>query len=178
MPVSSPFGKPELSSWLIEHVGSGANRYVLDVGPGQAMLSTRLRKAGALGNAIWVGLEIWAPYIRKFGLARLYAAVMVGDVRFYRWETFPNYLVTFLGDVLEHMPADDAIQVVAAARAHSDYVVCCFPTSPVKSADNENPFDDHVVDCYALAMAIGMFGEPVWQYDEHGAGILILEGTR
>jgi hypothetical protein len=132
MPYSSDEGK----DWLRERIGE-ALRYqpppgpwpvvegvmqipgprVLDIGAGSGAYVDLVRRASTLIPHV-TGIEIYEPYVEMFGLRGRYDEVMVADVREIE---LPSAEVAILGDVLEHMPLDEAVCVweKAIAAAHT-----------------------------------------------------------
>lgn len=99
MPYSYSFFKPEIRQWFIDNVPT--SKRILDVGPGQGTYSDLLRDLGYQIDAV----EVWAPYVDQFNLRAKYDNVYIQDIReFDLW----NYDFVILGDVLEHLPEEDA----------------------------------------------------------------------
>ena len=174
MSISSPGGKLELAAWIRDHVKGNVLR-VLDVGAGKGWMLQRMKKFGVLVDAHWIGIEAWAPFVKEFSLAKYYDEVIVCDVRFFDWAKRAPFDIVFLGDVLEHMPEDDAVDVLASAKRAARFVVAAFPVEDILSAGNENPFDNHVVNCIPLEQARALFGEPIWSWHDQ-TGVFVYEG--
>lgn len=85
---------------------------ILDIGPGVGtyhdLLSSHLRPA-----VLWSCIEIFEPYVERYRLRDKYRKVTVGDARAV---PFCSSDIVILGDVLEHMPFDDALVVWNKAR--------------------------------------------------------------
>ena len=75
------------------------------MGPGIGTYSDLLRSLGYRMDAV----EIYSPYIDKYGLRKKYDNVFVGDITTF---DISDYDFIILGDVLEHIPADDAIELI------------------------------------------------------------------
>lgn len=82
---------------------------VVDVGPGEGTYSVLGRHI--IHWARWVGVEIHEPYVERFLLGQKYDDLIVGDVREWKPE-LANYVI-LLGDVLEHLPLEDAKEVLS-----------------------------------------------------------------
>ena len=102
MPNSYDFFKAEIKDWIIQHVPK--HKRILDVGPGVGTYSTLLRSHGYRMDAV----EIFAPYIEKYDLINKYDNVFVGDICKF---DFKDYDFIILGDVLEHLHKEDAIDL-------------------------------------------------------------------
>lgn len=101
MPYSSDLGKAEIRDWL--RVLRPAT--ILDVGAGSGTYSRLFRHV--LPWSTWVAVEIHEPYVDRFQLKLHYDQVMVMDAL--DLEIGPGaFDVVLLGDVLEHLPEDQA----------------------------------------------------------------------
>lgn len=119
------------------------HRSILDVGPGHGKASILLREYLSEPPNVIDAIEAWEPYIARFGLGKLYDRVFRGDVTAetwttsaarYRWdaaETLRRYDLVLMGDVIEHIPLDDAL---ALLRRIPGRVVIC---TPVEYFDND-----------------------------------------
>jgi hypothetical protein len=108
MPYSSDEGK----AWMLKQLRAADPRTVVDIGVGSGTYG----RAAALeldSPPHLVGIEIHAPYVRRFDLHQWYDEVIVADVR---QIPIPAADVVILGDVLEHMRFADALAVWAKAR--------------------------------------------------------------
>ena len=102
MPHSYSFYKDDVKNWIIENVPK--HKRILDVGPGVGTYSTMLRTHGYRIDAV----EIFAPYIKKYDLISKYDNVFIGDICKF---DFKDYDFIILGDVLEHLHKEDAIEL-------------------------------------------------------------------
>ncbi len=89
-------------------------------------------------------LEVWEPYIKEFNLKSLYDKVIKVDVREYN--DF-NYDLVIMGDILEHMEKEDAINLwnkvaVQAKAAILSIPICHMPQGHVHG----NPYEEHIKD--------------------------------
>ena len=109
MPYSSPEGKP----WVCERICALHPASVLDIGAGAGTYATLLRPQ--LPGCTFTAIEVYAPYVDRFGLRDLYSALVIGDVRFFN--NLPLADVIILGDVLEHLQFDEALDLWDRARA-------------------------------------------------------------
>jgi hypothetical protein len=146
MPYSSLEGK----AWMKAQLGQLDPSGVLDVGAGCGTYFDLAAKPGQR----WMAVEAWAPYVGQFRLPERYrGGVVIGDVRQLLW---PDASVVILGDVLEHMPRADALQVWDLAREHSGHVLLSIPIGPYPQGPEQgNPLEAHVEtwtheECMAL----------------------------
>ncbi len=153
MPMSSDEGKP----WIRERIWSlaGADPVsVLDIGPGVGTYAKLLRGPAV---AHLTGLEVWAPYVETYRLREHYDEIVIGDARTTR---LPQADVVVLGDVLEHMPRTDALQLwersaTAARRAvYLSIPIVHYPQGEIEA----NPYEVHVEDDWDHDSVLQAFG--------------------
>lgn len=127
---------------------------VLDVGPGHGKAAVLLREYVLDPPVVIDAVEAWEPYVPQFRLRSLYNRVFVGDVTAETWQTRPgqtvaaqgvleSYSVVLMGDVIEHIPMDKALDLLA--RIPAPVVIC----TPVAWFDNDPhhihpPTEEHV----------------------------------
>jgi len=104
-----PWSADENRDWVLSHV-TKADR-VLDVGAGAGIWSDLLRSRVETISAV----EIFEPYIERFGLKGKYDSIYLGD---FRELVIPygHFTTVILGDVLEHFEMEDALKVWVKAR--------------------------------------------------------------
>ena len=102
MPYSSTAFKDDVKIHMLSHLPP--NTKILDVGPGSGTYGKLLS-----GYFQMDGLEIHEPYVDKFNLRSIYKNVMVGNIVTF---DFSEYDYIILGDVLEHIPKEEAIDLV------------------------------------------------------------------
>jgi len=102
MPYSFSYYKQELLEWFKMNVPT--HKRILDVGPGVGTYADLLAGQGYRIDAV----EIFPPYIKKYGLTDKYDNVFVGDICKF---DIKDYDFIILGDVLEHIPKEDAIKL-------------------------------------------------------------------
>jgi hypothetical protein len=137
-----PHSDPALRPWVADTlIGLGvAPATVVDVGAGAGDWLTYLGQV--FPAAAWTAVEIWEPYVQRFGLAARYDKVVIDDVRDWPMEHADLYL---FGDVLEHLAADDAVQVWDRARAHARWLVINLPVLPYPQGPTDgNPHEAHL----------------------------------
>jgi hypothetical protein len=145
MPMSDPSHRPWVIKRLREAAGGdlGRVRSVIDVGAGFG--GWREFAGPWMPNSRWTAVEIWQPYMERFMLPNRYHQVHCADVRLL--DPFPRADIVIFGDVLEHMPAQDAAAVWYRARAVSWRLVIGIPVRPYpQGASQGNPFEAHVAD--------------------------------
>ena len=138
MPISSSEGK----DWTRQKLRDLAPESVLDVGAGAGTYAKLL--AGSRPARL-VALEVFEPYVEKYGLRELYDEVLLGDAR---TTELPPADVVVLGDVAEHMSVEEAQDLwrragEAAARAvYLSIPIVHYPQGELE----HNSHEVHVVD--------------------------------
>lgn len=147
MPTSDRQGK-FIAKALIDNA---CPSIIWDVGPGEGTYRNLVEgdDPGQSWNIHWwVGVEIWEPYIQQFGLEDKYNEIICGDIREQAFDNqvmlFENPLIIF-GDVLEHMPEDDARALILRAKQHFRYILVSIPIVHAPQGEvNGNPYEAHL----------------------------------
>jgi SAM-dependent methyltransferase len=104
-----PWSADEHRNWILDRIEPDS--YVLDVGAGAGVWADLLKDKVKVIDAV----EIFTPYVWRFGLQQKYRKIYHGDFR-----TLPipvNYYdYIILGDVLEHFKYEDAMVVWEKSR--------------------------------------------------------------
>jgi hypothetical protein len=106
-----PYSHEEGKDWMVDRITARAPKSILDVGVGAGIYAQLLRPR--LPGTCLIGIEVFEPYRAMFHLDDLYDELLIGDARTIPW---PKADVVIMGDVVEHMPADDAQLVWSKAR--------------------------------------------------------------
>ncbi len=107
-----PWSADENRDFLLAQIDP--SDHVLDVGAGAGIWADLLQGKGVRRRNIHA-VEIFVPYIERFGLANKYGHIHIGDFREIPIPT-DMYHVLILGDVLEHFKYEDAMEVWEKAR--------------------------------------------------------------
>lgn len=140
MPTSDAEGKQWSQELIIQH----APLKIVDVGCGDGTYARLLRECGWEG--VLYGVEIWDPYVAEYGLSSLYDELMVADIRDIGWPSLPErgQMIIF-GDVLEHMPKADALEVLEKAQEYFGYILVSLPIVHSPQGEvNGNPYEAHL----------------------------------
>lgn len=163
MPFSSEAGKASIA-WALARMP--VPKTALDIGCGQGTYAKMFPKLQ------WTGVEIWEPYVEKYGLKDLYPSLQIADAR--EWDTDEHFDVCFLGDVLEHMTKEEAKGVVAKAKRWADTVVISIPLGHYPQGEYEgNPYETHIEDYWTDPDVKQAFGEPTWSDIDQEIGVYI-----
>lgn len=117
------------------------NINVLDIGAGEGKWGKFLKGKVNLIH----GVEVWSPYIYKYGLRNLYDKLFNMNMK-----DFPfgkqKYDVMILGDVLEHLEFNEAVKFINDAKQFIDRIYLIIPTSLCvqDGAYWGNPYESHL----------------------------------
>ena len=150
MPFSSDSGKAHIQK-LLEKINP---KTVLDVGAGCGTYADKFKKP----KQIWTAIEIWPANVTKYKLAEKYDRVITMDVR---TAVIESHDVVIFGDVLEHMPKEDAKELLARARAVCKNVIVSIPLGHYPQDEYDgNPHEKHITNNWTLEDLIATFGSP------------------
>jgi hypothetical protein len=119
MPTSAWDGR----RWVTDRFAESKATTVIDIGPGEGTYSTLGRHL--IWWAQWIGVEIFEPYVDRFLLGDKYDQIVVQDARTWR-PLMEDYLILF-GDVLEHMPYQDAVNLLEFHKALATEIYVSVP---------------------------------------------------
>lgn len=145
MPTSIAEGK----DWSLKRYERIRPETVTDIGPGEGTYAKLFRPVHK--GIWWTAIEIHKPYVTKYKLRNTktrtdrYDEIHVEDVRGADNHLFHRDLV-IAGDVLEHMPREDAVtllQRIEAAGAWNILISLPIVEAPQGEVDG-NPAEEHV----------------------------------
>ena len=102
MPGSYPQGKDEIIEYIINN--NESSTFILDVGPGYGTYGGRLNQIYKIDC-----VEIFERYISDYSLTNIYNEVHIGDICEF---DYSKYDLIIMGDVLEHINTDKAIELI------------------------------------------------------------------
>ena len=143
MPMSDPSHRPWVLESLRDAFEGNLRRVasVIDVGAGFG--GWREFAGPWMPASRWTAIEIWQPYVERFMLPYRYHHVINQDVR--ELDPFPAADLIIFGDVLEHMPAEDAKAVWDRARLVARKLVIGIPVRHYPQGESEgNPWEAHI----------------------------------
>jgi hypothetical protein len=145
MPCSTIVGKSAVALVLSRFNATRPVRQIVDIGPG---MGSHKRLFGKIvPDARWIAVEIWGPYLARYGLDRLYDRVYLSDATCFDFSLIEPGGVILFGDVLEHMKKDTAQRIVARSIRQFDLAVLSVPIGHwPQDEENENPWEKHVDD--------------------------------
>ena len=147
MPTSDAEGK----DWSLARFKRHQPRTVLDIGPGEGTYAKLFRPHGPdVPGVWWTAVEIHKPYVAKYKLRstktrKAYDEIHVEDIR----ESADHLLhrdLVIAGDVLEHMPREDAVALLQRAEAAGAWhILVSLPIVESEQGEVEgNPHEAHV----------------------------------
>lgn len=138
MPLSTADGR----GWVYDRIADTTSAVIVDAGAGEGTYSVLARHLRL--DARWVALEIHEPYVERFLLGQKYDDVIVTDLRDWSPIDVPGGYTILMGDVLEHMPREDAAKVIDHHLQFADELMVSVPI--VYSPQDEcygNPYEAH-----------------------------------
>lgn len=140
MPTSAYEGRSFFTNHLMDRVDE--IRTIVDFGPGEGTYSTLGRHI--IPSAEWVGVEVFEPYIERYDLLQKYDDVLIGNMKDIEIDQCD---LAIFGDVLEHVTAQEAVDVLEymATRARHIYVSCPIVPAP-QGPSHGNDHEAHLHD--------------------------------
>ena len=134
---------PEGKDWILEKVKPITGvKSILDIGAGEGTYYNLFKPL--FPKAMFIGIEAWPPYAKKFNLAKKYDLLMLEDIR--KCPIVWGCDIVVFGDVLEHMCRSQAIALYAQYREVSRYIVISLPIIHYEQGEvNNNHYEVHVV---------------------------------
>src|SRR5688500_3065789 len=120
---------------------------VWDVGPGEGTYAMLCADYIASAETFWFAVEIWKPYISQYDLKLKYDKVIHDDIRNLPFvgEADQGADLIIFGDVLEHMPEDDARQLILKAKQHFRWILVSITIIHAPQGEvNGNPYEAHI----------------------------------
>lgn len=170
MPGSSGEGKRQALEMMLEL----DLKHVLDVGPGIGTWRDLLFTF--YPEATYHAIEIFEPYVERFGLRRKYTEVRIADasdpeLTFKPWEF---YDLAIFGDVIEHIERQRAIDMVW--RIPWKHAIISLPLGEFPQGPSDgNEAEAHVATWYALDVEEAF--HPVKSWFGRTIGVFLLERT-
>ncbi|MFD5027007.1 methyltransferase domain-containing protein [Streptomyces sp. NPDC058373] len=144
MPTSDAEGK----GWSLARHERHLPDTVTDIGPGDGTYARLFRPAHR--GAWWTGIEIHKPYVRRFKLKSTRSRAMYDEVHVEDARTAADHLyhrdLVIAGDVLEHMPREDAVALLQRIEAAGAWhILVSLPiVESVQGEVDGNPHEAHL----------------------------------
>lgn len=117
MPTSYLDFKQDIRNYIINKYDKDIK--ILDVGPGEGTYSNLLNEYKNIDC-----VEIYEPYINEYGLKNKYKNIYISNILDF---DFDYYDVIILGDILEHIVADDAVILINKLIDKCDEIIVNVP---------------------------------------------------
>lgn len=175
MGKSSREGKEIIIDWIKDL----SPTLILDIGAGSGTYKKLCTKNRVCNNATWIAIEAWKPYIDNFKLNSVYDQVLNQDIRNVDIASLGNIDITFMGDVLEHVPKEDAVNIVDAVMSVSKFAVISIPIVHWPQAERHgNPYEVHVKDDWSHDEMLETFSKYIKKFNQgNEIGVYWLETT-
>jgi SAM-dependent methyltransferase len=134
MPNSSPLGKDYIKEWFDKQTDI---KIILDAGAGCGTYRN------LLGNKYyWKGVEIWGPNIEKYKLEKQYDEIICKDIR---EVDLISADCVILGDVLEHLPYYEGLNLLEKYNKFYKHIVLSIPVGLYEQGPIDgNPYEEHL----------------------------------
>lgn len=174
MPMSDPSHRPWVLNLLRKASADDLTLIQSAVDAGAGLGGWKEFTGPWMPSCAWTAVEIHAPYVERFIMQHRYQRVLVADLR--DLDPFPAADVVFFGDVLEHMPAGDAVKVWDRARAVSWRLVLGIPVRDYPQGEVlGNPHEAHV-STWSTESVLASFAGIYAHRDNADTGAFIAEG--
>jgi len=134
MPGSYPQGKDEIVEYIINN--NDKSKFILDVGPGYGVYGKLLNKTYKIDC-----VEIFEKYISDYSLSSIYSNVHIGDICEF---DYSKYDLIIMGDVLEHINTDRAIELIENMSQSGKRLVVAVPYEYQQGEWGGNVYETHL----------------------------------
>ena len=138
MPTSYPIYKDSVRNWVLQNIPLDAK--ILDVGAGCGTYSDLLRGYGYEMDAV----EIWQPYIDKYELKKKYGVVYHKNILAIDFVILDTYHFFILGDVLEHLTAEEAQYFMLFLKQNNKKYIVAVPYQMEQDEYEGNKYEIHL----------------------------------
>lgn len=143
---------------------------ILDIGAGSGAYSDLLK--AKLPGTTFTALEVWEPYIAKYHLEKKYDTILQLDVRNFSPET--TYGITILGNVLEYLSQEEAVEVYNNLLKSSHFVIISIPINKCSQATpKDNPYEKIQKDDWSHEGVLATFEHIVLHHLDNEIGVYL-----
>jgi hypothetical protein len=140
-----PFSGPQFDNAFIKFARFIQPRSVLDIGPGNGKYASLVRSV--VNQAHIEAIESEESYIERFDLSALYDAITVGqgiDIMTRPGAADAKWNLVVLGDVMEHMPKSQGVDLLHYFVYRSDYIWARWPVGYIQGAWEGIESESHI----------------------------------
>lgn len=154
--------------WIYARLFETHTPYIVDVGPGEGTYSILGRHLRL--DAKWIGIEVHAPYVERYHLDQKYDEVIVGNVLHINWDLWPhNPFTVLLGDVVEHLPYDNACLLLKCLLRNATEIMVSVPiVESIQGEVDGNCHEAHLYQWTFEEMEAMLPGCESWRGDQVG----------
>lgn len=155
------------------------NKRILDIGAGSGTYSNLYSSVHLPRSKFtWEAVEIWEPYVEKFSLRDKYDSVHItGAIEFFKTSQ-ECYDLVFMGDVVEHMTKEQAVEMVEMAKQVCRLIIISIPIVHYPQDEYEgNPYEAHVKDDWSVQEVLETFTDVVSYGVESEIGVFCIAGN-
>ena len=134
MPRSTPIFKNETIEFIKKKFNPETS--ILDIGAGCGTYSDLLKTEYYNMD----GLEVFLPYVDTYGLKKKYNNLFIQDATTFDFE---HYDLVILGDILEHIPENEAIEFINRIYPKCDDMIIAIPFNSPQGVHEGNDHEIH-----------------------------------
>ena len=169
MPNSYNYFKQEIKEYFKENVPN--TKRILDVGPGEGTYSKLIRELGYKMDCI----EIYEPYTITYNLRDKYDNVFIGNILN---QDITNYDFIILGDVLEHISADDSQKLIQKIVNQGKECLVAVPYLMPQDGLDDNDHEKHLQEDLTPEIMKQRYPELECLYSNYSYGYYIVKKER
>ena len=205
MAGSSDEGKGFFADWIKHFATFYKFVKFLDVGPGRGVYGTIIRQTmtpewlaaytqkdekgewnwwGAVPEIVIDAVEAYAEYVELFDLPKIYNDIILRDIR-HIYNDIGSYDVIIMGDVIEHLTKEEAVEVVTALKSKCCFLWAALPMvmegkewsigyNQLQPERDETPWSAHLHE-WTVAELREAFN-PLWITPYRFTGTMLIEG--
>lgn len=119
--------------------------WIWDIGPGAGTYADLMYPEWSPDLHHWTAVEVWEPYVHRFGLTSKYNRVIVDDVMNVEFDDNTTDGLVILGDVLEHLLEDEARELIVRCKEKFRWMLVSLPIihAPQGTVFG-NPYEAHL----------------------------------
>ena len=135
MPASRNILKPEVKIFLDNYFTQNNITKILDVGPGEGTYAKLLPEHNL--DAV----EVFERYVNDYNLKDLYNEVFVDNIINF---DFSDYQFIILGDILEHLSAEDGVRLITSIDEQNIKCLVAVPYMQPQGVWGGNKYEIHL----------------------------------